>query len=94
VENCDSLIAEVSASSHGVGYEIALALSLDKPILCCYRKDRKISKMILCNNHRKIKVVCYEEMDDLLALLQEFLEKIIKDKCHRIAVTSVLSQFI
>jgi hypothetical protein len=40
VNECDALIAEVSTPSHGVGYEIALALHLGKPVLCCYHTDR------------------------------------------------------
>jgi 2'-deoxynucleoside 5'-phosphate N-hydrolase len=32
VEGCDVVIAEVSTPSHGVGYEIALACLLGKPV--------------------------------------------------------------
>jgi nucleoside 2-deoxyribosyltransferase len=46
VDGCDLLIAEVSTPSHGVGYEIALALLENKPVLCCYRQGRSVSKMI------------------------------------------------
>ena len=50
VNQCDVLIAEVSTPSHGVGYEIALALLQEKPVLCCYRQGQKVSKMILGND--------------------------------------------
>src|SRR5512135_2971265 len=49
VQNCQAVIAEVSTPSHGVGYEIALALALSKPVLCCYRAGQKVSKMITGN---------------------------------------------
>lgn len=39
IENCDALIAETSFPSSSVGYQIALALSLKKPVLCLYSLD-------------------------------------------------------
>ena len=47
VLGCDVLVAEVSTPSHGVGYEIALAVCSHKPVLCCYQQGRRVSKMIL-----------------------------------------------
>jgi nucleoside 2-deoxyribosyltransferase len=38
VEACDVMIAEVSTPSHGVGYEIAYAIGLGRPVLCLYRQ--------------------------------------------------------
>jgi len=66
IYQCDLLIAEVSTPSHGVGYEIAYALNLEKPVICCYRSGRKVSKMILGNTHVKMTVFSYEQEDDLL----------------------------
>ena len=37
VNGADALIAEVSTPSHGVGYEIALALGRGLPVLCLHR---------------------------------------------------------
>ena len=51
VTGCDALIAEVSTPSHGVGYEIALALTQGKPVLCLYRSGKRVSKMITGNDH-------------------------------------------
>jgi nucleoside 2-deoxyribosyltransferase len=73
VEECDALIAEVSTPSHGVGYEIALALFLGKPVFCCYRNGRRVSKMILGNNHPKLKIYEYEEVGDLIAAMEGFI---------------------
>jgi nucleoside 2-deoxyribosyltransferase len=73
VEECDALIAEVSTPSHGVGYEIALALFLGKPVFCCYRNGRRVSKMILGNNHPKLKIYKYEEVGDLIAAMEGFI---------------------
>ena len=76
VNGCDLLIAEVSTPSHGVGYEIALALSLGKPVLCCYHKSRRVSKMITGNTHSTLKVAPYETMEEAIALVDEFLKSI------------------
>jgi hypothetical protein len=76
VSGCNALIAEVSTPSHGVGYEIALALSLEKPVFCCYHRNRKVSKMITGNTHPKLTVVTYESVDDAIAQMDEFLHSI------------------
>jgi hypothetical protein len=73
VEECDALIAEVSTPSHGVGYEIALALLLGKPVFCCYQEGRKISKMILGNDHPTLSIKPYKSVYDLLLSVDEFI---------------------
>ena len=73
VEECDALIAEVSTPSHGVGYEIALALQLGKPVFCCYQNNRRVSKMILGNDHPTLILYPYHSLDDLLPRINEFL---------------------
>jgi nucleoside 2-deoxyribosyltransferase len=64
IRAADALIAEVSTPSHGVGYEVAFALSLDKPVLCCYQKGRTVSKMITGNSHPRIAVQAYERPEE------------------------------
>lgn len=73
VEDCDALIAEVSTPSHGVGYEIALALLLKKPVLCCFQKGRKVSKIITGNDLPTLQLAMYETEDQLLNKVEEFL---------------------
>jgi hypothetical protein len=48
IGQADALIAEVSTPSLGVGYEIARAEKMNKPVLCLYRSspDKKLSAMI------------------------------------------------
>lgn len=76
VEECDALIAEVSTPSHGVGYEIALALLLGKPVLCCSQKGRRVSKMITGNDMPTLKLMTYSDQIDLLAGVEGFLQDI------------------
>jgi nucleoside 2-deoxyribosyltransferase len=76
VEECDALIAEVSTPSHGVGYEIALALLIGKPVLCCYQKGRRVSKMITGNDMPTLKLMTYSDQKELLAGVEGFLQDI------------------
>ena len=75
VNGCDALIAEVSTPSHGVGYEIALALSLGKPVLCVYEEGRRVSKMLTGNQHPCMHLGTYRNVEECLALVEEFLEQ-------------------
>jgi hypothetical protein len=73
VQDCSALVAEVSTPSHGVGYEIALALFLDKPVFCCYREGVKVSKMLTGNGHPRLKFFSYASDANLLTALDDFL---------------------
>ena len=73
IEACDALIAEVSTPSHGVGYEIGYALSLRKPVLCCYRQGLRISKMISGNPDPNLHTCAYETEAHAVRLVQAFL---------------------
>lgn len=74
---CEALIAEVSTPSHGVGYEIALANYLQKPVLCCYRSGKAISKMISGNPSPLQKVISYKSITELVAQVELFLLELI-----------------
>jgi nucleoside 2-deoxyribosyltransferase len=73
LQACDGVIAEVSTPSHGVGYEIAYALSLGKPVLCCHRRGMPVSKMLTGNDTPGIMVRSYENEADALATVDVFL---------------------
>lgn len=76
VRNCDALIAEVSTPSHGVGYEIAAAIYLGKHVMCCYQKDKKISKIISGNTSENVHVFPYNSEDELISEIGKFLKKL------------------
>ena len=65
LREADVVIAEVTTPSLGVGYEIGLAESLEKRILCLYREveDRGLSAMILGN--RNLSIAQYESISDI-----------------------------
>ncbi len=71
VRHCDALVAEVSMPSLGVGYEIALAVQLGKPVLCLYRAGLFVSRMITGNPHVQVKT--YTTFEELDAHLAQFL---------------------
>jgi len=69
----DVVVAEVSTPSLGVGYEIGLAETLGKPILCLVKsaKRESLSAMIAGNGH-----VClaeYATADEARARIDEFM---------------------
>jgi nucleoside 2-deoxyribosyltransferase len=73
VRDSEALIAEVSTPSLGVGYEIATALHLGKPVLCLYRQGSTLSKMILGNSEPNIRVEPYNTPQELLFQIDRFL---------------------
>ena len=73
LKECDCVIAEVSVPSLGVGYEIADALSRNKPVLAIYDKQKEpISAMISGNTSPKISVLSYNSIPQLLEHISSF----------------------
>jgi 2'-deoxynucleoside 5'-phosphate N-hydrolase len=76
IDACDALVAEVSTPSHGVGYEIAYALAGSKPVLCCYRRGARVSKMITGNDSPGLVVRDYDGLPEVLDVVDTFLASI------------------
>ncbi len=74
IRACDALVAEVSTPSHGVGYEVAFALGLGKPVLCLYREGQPVSKMITGNSSRNIRVSTYADAAGAVQVVRNFLK--------------------
>lgn len=72
LREADVIVAEVTTPSLGVGYEIGLAESLEKRILCLYREqeDSQVSAMILGN--RNLSIAQYESITDIENYLQDY----------------------
>jgi len=73
IRACDSLIAEVSVPSHGVGYEIGFVLEQGKPVLCLAQEGIAVSKMITGNPHPALQVKSYRDVAEAIKLIREFL---------------------
>jgi len=67
-------VADVTAPSLGVGYEIGIAETLGKPILCLYRRrlGKRLSAMIAGN--RRLTVMEYEDPAEAFGFIDGFLE--------------------
>jgi len=76
IQESDLLIAEVSTPSHGVGYEIGYALSLDKPVLCLFDQKVAVSKMITGNPDSLLTVYAYQDLVDAETFLRSYLSQI------------------
>ena len=76
ISACDALIAEVSAPSHGVGYEIGFALENGKPVLCLAQKGTAVSKMITGNPHQALQVKFYKDATKGIEIISEFLSQL------------------
>jgi 2'-deoxynucleoside 5'-phosphate N-hydrolase len=76
LRECDAVIAEVSSPSHGVGYEVAYGLFLNKPVLCCYKAGKRISKIITGNTSPTLTTFKYESETELVEGVRIFLSSI------------------
>jgi len=75
IRACDMLIAEVSVPSHGVGYEIGLALSLQKRVLALHCDGRKVSKMISGNPDENLTLLSYQTPEEAISQLRKNLRR-------------------
>lgn len=73
LEEADVLIAEATVPSHGVGYEIARAEGLCKPILCLHRAGTGGHLSALLAGNPTIRCEDYEQIRQLTAILDDFL---------------------
>ncbi len=76
LDSADSLVAEITAPSLGVGYEIGKAEEWGKPILLLWKKTdgRKPSAML--NGNKYMKLVSYEEKEEALKAVDGFLAEV------------------
>lgn len=70
----DALVAEVTGPSIGVGYEIGIAETLGKPILCLFRvgNGRRLSAMVRGNDYLTVRE--YSSLAEAFSLIDGFLE--------------------
>lgn len=76
IKQADAIIAEVTNPSLGVGYELAYAEQLGKPILCLFAasSDKKLSAMVRGNPY--VSIIDYDKTTDLTRSIQEFFEAV------------------
>ena len=73
LKEADIIIAEVTTPSLGVGYELAFAEKLKKPILCLYKKknNKNLSAMISGNKN----LICknYKDFSEIQIHIEDFI---------------------
>lgn len=76
VKEADGLIMEVTQPSLGVGYEIALAEGLKKPVLALFHapSGRRLSPMILGNP--QVLVHEYNATENIQPVIRAFIDKL------------------
>jgi nucleoside 2-deoxyribosyltransferase len=74
VGKADVIIAEVTTSSFGVGYQVAIAIQQRKPVLLLARKGAPVNALVKGLDN---KVVLYREYtdEDLEQIVTEFLDE-------------------
>lgn len=73
IKDSDIVIAEVTNPSLGVGYELAYAEKLGRPIMCLFNvtSTNKLSAMVSGNSYN---TVTYTKPDEITAKVKEFID--------------------
>ena len=73
LREADALVAEISAPSLGVGYEIAKAEQWGKPMLLLYRREPGRRPSAMLNGNENLELVVFTEEEDALNAVDRFL---------------------
>ena len=76
LQGADALIGEITAPSLGVGYEIGKAEEWGKPILLLWKNDPMKKPSAMLNGSTFLKLVKYDEKEEALKAIDEFLEMV------------------
>ena len=77
LQSADTIIAEVTTPSLGVGYELGIAEKLNKPVLCLYRlsEDKRLSAMVQGN--KRFTCQNYNDITEVKLYIDKFLKQLI-----------------
>jgi hypothetical protein len=75
LSSCDVVVAEVTVTSLGVGYELGWATAFKKPVLCLHRmgSGRPLSAMIA--GSPGIQTAAYSSLDEARKIIEAFIRK-------------------
>lgn len=74
LKECDIVVAEVTTPSLGVGYEVGLAESMNKKIICFYRKLEGKSLSAMISGNKSIILYEYKTINDIENILKKSLK--------------------
>jgi len=75
IRNADLMVAEVSVPSLGVGYEIANALRLGKPLLCLYSQTAKHRLSAMISGSEALTLEKYDTTEQAGKILEDFIKE-------------------
>lgn len=73
LQSADVIVAEVTAVSMGVGYEIGRAVEMGKPVLCLFREGAKHNLSAMIAGCSDVELIYYSEFEELKKPLQQYL---------------------
>jgi hypothetical protein len=75
LKECDLVVAEVTAPSLGVGYELGWAVAWNKPVLCLHRhmRERPLSAMIA--GSPGVRTAAYIAIDEAKKIIRDFISE-------------------
>lgn len=76
LNSCDAVIAEVSTPSLGVGYEIGMAESAGKPILCLFRAQGAAGLSAMLSGNPDVLVVRYRSPAEAQTAITRFIAEL------------------
>lgn len=69
LRSADVVIAEVTRTSHGVGYEIGWAAAMDTPVFCLYRPDENPSVSAMLKGSDYLTCYTYDTPEEAAEIL-------------------------
>ena len=76
IDESSHVIAEVSAPSLGVGYELRHAVIIGKPILCLWRRQKTNRLSAMISGSEGIEIADYSILDEAKEKTRAFLERV------------------
>lgn len=71
-----AIVAEVTVNSLGVGYELGVAVSLKKPVLCVFRPEVNENISPMLSGSPGVELIAYQRVLELPKIFAEFLSKV------------------
>jgi len=71
VKTCDLFVADCSHPGIGLGYELGVALEMNKPTLAVAQKDAKVTRLMLGVTKENFTFARYDDILDVVHLIEE-----------------------
>jgi nucleoside 2-deoxyribosyltransferase len=76
VKSCDLFIADCTYPAIGLGYELGVAIMLDKPILAIAHKDAKVTRLVLGVTNPNYSFYRYDKLSEVVPLIKKIIVNI------------------